>query len=100
MSKPASVIFERKYFVLYSSLSRKAVVSLSISITAIEAPTMPGASVFEKRYGLERCRNISIISFNINLLTFRKGQKLLNKKRGVNKQPQKIINWIKNLSCM
>ena len=48
---------------LYSSLSRNSVVSLSMSNTAIEAPTMLGASVLENRYGLLRWRSISMISF-------------------------------------
>ena len=37
-------------------------VSVSISNTAIEAPTMEGASVLLNKYGLERWRSISIIS--------------------------------------
>ena len=44
--------------------------SFSISSkTLSDAPTIEGASVFEKRYGLDFCLNISITSFfeDVNL---------------------------------
>ena len=63
ISKPASVIFLRKYAVFSQSLSRRSVVELNRSRTAIDAPTIEGASEFEKRYGRDRCLKISIISF-------------------------------------
>ena len=49
ISKPASVIFLRKYLVLYSSLSRNSVVSLNMSSTAIEAPTIDWSKCIGKQ---------------------------------------------------
>ena len=63
ISKPASVILVRKYWVLRSSLSRNDVVSLNMLNTAIEAPTIAGIIVLLNKYGRERWRSSSIISF-------------------------------------
>ena len=48
------VILSRKYFVLLSNLSRRAVVSFSISNTASDAPTIAGIKVLLNKYGRER----------------------------------------------
>ena len=47
--KPALRSPSLKYAVLASNVSRNAVVSSSILNTSMEAPTMLGASEFEKR---------------------------------------------------
>ena len=48
---------------LLSNLSLNSVEELKISNTLMAAPTIEGARELEKRYGLDRCLNISIISF-------------------------------------
>ena len=62
ISKPRAVIASRKKRVLSSSRSRRSVLAPSISSTRSEPPTIDGASVFEKRYGRERCRSSSMIA--------------------------------------
>src|SRR5512143_2957321 len=63
MSKPAAVIFSRKYMVFRSSLSRRAVVEESMSMTRMVASTTDGATVLENRYGRALFRIQSMISF-------------------------------------
>ena len=48
-SKPAAKIFSLKYFVFTSSLSRSSVVFDNKSNTAMEAPAIDGAKVFENK---------------------------------------------------
>jgi len=60
--EPGLVIFFRKYDVFDSSLSRRSVVEEMRSRTWMADLTITGGSVFEKRYGRERCRRISMIS--------------------------------------
>ena len=63
MLKPSLVKPSRKNFVLASSLSRRAVDSDSSSSTLSEAATIGGATELEKRYGRDRWRSKSMISF-------------------------------------
>src|SRR5262249_55203534 len=52
-----------KYFVFSSSLSRKSVDALRSSSALRHAATIGGATVLENKYGRERCRRRSRISF-------------------------------------
>ena len=63
MLKPSLVKPSRKNFVLASSLSRRAVDSDSSSSTLSDAATIGGATELEKRYGRDRWRSRSMISF-------------------------------------
>src|SRR5258708_20399862 len=59
---PCSVRAFRKNWVLFSKRSRNSVDRVTISIALIEAATMLGVTLFENRYGLERCRSNSTIA--------------------------------------
>mmetsp|Transcript_25080 Transcript_25080/g.59765 ORF Transcript_25080/g.59765 Transcript_25080/m.59765 type:complete len:226 (-) Transcript_25080:512-1189(-) len=62
MESPASIIRLRKWAVFSSSRSRSSVLPVRRSNIAMDAPTMGGASVLEKRYGLDFWRRTSITS--------------------------------------
>src|SRR3977135_1063284 len=61
--RPRSVRASRKYFVFSSSLSRSSVDALSNSSAFNDAATTGGAMVLENKYGRERCRKRSTITF-------------------------------------
>ncbi|MCY1547369.1 hypothetical protein D9M68_834230 [compost metagenome] len=62
-SKPSLSSPARKNLVLRSSRSRSSVLPSRISSTAIDAPTIAGATVLENRYGRERWRSSATTSW-------------------------------------
>ena len=58
ISKPALLIFSLKYLAFDINLFFRSLFDERVSITLIDAPTIDGAKVFEKRYGLDLCLNI------------------------------------------